>query len=173
MFIARNLLRSANPEVPAEVQAAVDAGDAESVQRLLTPLPDGWSKTFQKKLVKQAEINAKKASKGSGAPKQSASAPKATSQGGSEAASSTTAVKAPGGAAAGSAASAPTGPTGIAEQALVADVLECLRSLAIPAEALQALQGQEALLCQAIAPRLNAIRNQSYALGFCSQAARP
>ena len=39
---------------------AIDAGDADRVTALLTPMPEGMSKSMMKKLVKQAQIAAKR-----------------------------------------------------------------------------------------------------------------
>jgi|TARA_B100000524_G_scaffold29945_1_gene14895 hypothetical protein len=154
--------------VPADVNAAIDAGDAQAVQKLLTPLPGGCSKALYKKLVKSAEVQAKKLAKGGGA----AATPKADAK-------STAAASAPKPSAAKPSAAAsappadvppPAGTSRAEESLIVADLLTCMRSLALPREVLAALEGQHAVLCQSIAPALNGVRNQAYAEGFAAKA---
>merc|ERR1712087_582225 len=55
-------------KLPDGIQAAIDAGEPDEVQRLLTPVPEGMSKALQKKLIKQADIKKKSLAKGKGPP---------------------------------------------------------------------------------------------------------
>jgi len=158
--------RSEEFVTPPAVQAAIDAGDSAEVTKLLTPLPEGMSKALFKKLVKLADINAKKLSQGkSTAPAAAAkpAAPKAAAA----------ASAAPAGAAAapmGAASQTMGGGAGIHGDALVTDMLARIESLGFPAEVLATLQQQREAISEAMAPRLNAMRNTAYAQGFTARA---
>lgn len=137
------------------------AGQSAEVTKLLTPLPDGMSKAFMKKLVKQADVNAKKLSQGKTT--QSPGAPSADKSAKAPQLAAKAAETAPG--AAGSASAFSSG--GNAEgDAIVADILARAEALGISAETLATLQTQREALSEAIAPRLNAIRNRCYVQGF-------
>ena len=149
--------------MPPEVQSAIDAGDADRVTALLTPLPDGMSKSQQKKLVKQAQIAGKRLAQGK--PAHAASLPSAGAKPKAEA-------KGDGGAHADVIKPAAGTVAGVEEQAIIADLLAAIGGLVLPDGAASALQGQRAALCSAIAPRVNAIRNDAYAQGFTARAYR-
>jgi hypothetical protein len=151
------------------VKAAVSSGNKDEVTRLLQDKGcDGLSKSLKKKLIKDAEINAKKIAKGGGggAPAQQ-TAPSAEK------------VNKKGKVAVGPPASAPIapaassgGPTGAAERALVTDLLGCIESLALPEGAMAALRANEAALASSIAPQVATLRNQAYSAGFVAVGSR-
>ena len=151
--------------MPAEVQSAIDAGDADRVTALLTPMPEGMSKSMMKKLVKQAQIAAKRLAQGKSA--QAAALPPAGGKPKGEAKGGSKGESGPPAAALKPAAGT---VAGVEEQAIVADLLAAVGGLALPEEAQRALQDQRAALCSAIAPRVNAIRNDAYAQGFTARA---
>lgn len=147
--------------VPQPVQEAVDAGNPEEVTRLLTPLPDGMSKSGQKKLIKQAQIVAKRLAQGKSAqPSVQAAASKKSEKPAAEAAAPAPPVSAAAGAGV---------VAGADEQAVIGDILAAMESLALPEETLRVLSEQRAALCHAIAPQINAMRNSAYAEGFTAR----
>jgi len=137
---------------PPEVVAAIEAGDAEQVKALLTPAPEGLSKSVLKKLVKQAEINKKKLDQGKAvvAPQAPAAAKPAPSP---PPAAATPPVAAAGGGSADN-------------ESLVAALLAQIETLGLPADAMATLQQQRTALADAIAPHVNAMRNRHYVQGF-------
>ena len=148
-------------EVPAAVQAAVDAGDPEEVQRLLSGGAAGaLSKSAQKKLVKSAEIAKKRKAQGKPAqPAAAAAAPKAA-----VAAAAAAAAAAPV-----AAPAAPSSATTCNEDQVVGELLRCVRALGLPEigdDAMRALDARSGEIGAAVAPRLNALRNRAYTLGF-------
>ncbi|KAL1519962.1 hypothetical protein AB1Y20_023448 [Prymnesium parvum] len=146
--------------VPAEVQAAVDAGRKDEVEKLLATPPEGMSKSQKKTLLKQAEINAKKLEKAAAKPSAAPapSAKKAAAAG--AAASPAAAVVVP--AAAGT-------PVGAAEGAVVELLLLRMESLGLPADAIRSCREQHGALSLAIAPQLNVLRNEAYVAGFTAR----
>lgn len=138
---------------PPEVVAAIEAGDAEQVKALLTPAPEGLSKSVLKKLVKQAEINKKKLDQGKAvvAPQAPAAAKPAPS---------------PPPAAATPPAAAAGGGSADDESSLVAALLAQIETLGLPADTMATLQQQRTALADAIAPHVNAMRNRHYVQGF-------
>ena len=137
---------------PPEVVAAIEAGDAEQVKALLTPAPEGLSKSVLKKLVKQAEINKKKLDQGKAvvAPQAPEAAKPAPSP---PPAAATPPVAAAGGGSADN-------------ESLVAALLAQIETLGLPADAMATLQQQRTALADAIAPHVNAMRNRHYVQGF-------
>ena len=150
--------------VPPNIQAAVDSGDVEEAKRLLTPMPEGMSKAMHKKLIKNAEIAAKRVAKGKSAQSQGPAVSKC-------AVNAAKASAAPGAGAA--AAPAPPSAAGMVagadEQAVVAGILTAIESLALPEETLCVLREQQAALCNAIAPQINTLRNNAYTDGFTAR----
>ena len=152
--------------MPPELQAAVDAGNADEVKKLAATVPN-LSKAQQKKLIKQADITAKKLAKGGSA---AASAKPAAAKPAAAAAKPAAAKPA----AAAAAAAPPPLPTGggvasASERALVSDMLAAIAALELPADAMATLRSHEAELAAAIAPRLNALQNANYASGFAAR----
>jgi hypothetical protein len=150
--------------VPPEIQAAVDAGNVEETTKLLAKAPEDMSKSLKKKLLKNAEIAAKKLAKGGGA----AAAPSKPAADAGKAAKQTPAAAAPT-----PPPAAPTGSSegvvGDAERELVAELLACIEGLALPAEAMAKLRAHESDLGLAITPQLNAMRNLAYTAGFAAR----
>ena len=159
----------ATPAIPPELQAAIDAGKEDEVKDMLAKVPETWSKSLKKKLQKDAQIAAKKIAKGGApAPKPAAEKPasKPAATGGPKAAGvAATPDVLPTGA-----ASSAEGVVGSSERKLVAELLACAESLGLSADALTKLrEGQEALGL-AIAPTVNALRNEAYTLGYMCKA---
>ena len=161
---------AAEAVVDPALQAAVDAGEPEKVTELLKTLAGALSKSAQKKLVKSAEINKKKRDQGkapqAAAPAGKAKAAAAPAQAPSAAASAASAAAPP-------AVGGGGGTSTCGEEHVVADVLACLRALALPElpdAALQALGARSDALGAAIAPRLNAMRNDAYVKGYSARA---
>lgn len=142
---------------------------------MLEKVPDTWSKALKKKLQKEAQIAAKKIAKG-GAPPAAKPAGEAKTAAKPEAAATEKKKPAPAVAAAAPAVPTGSGPTqgvvGSSEGAIVAQLLACAESLALPADAIATLRANEATLAIAIQPRVNALRNEAYALGFSSHGNR-
>mmetsp|Transcript_7841 Transcript_7841/g.15972 ORF Transcript_7841/g.15972 Transcript_7841/m.15972 type:complete len:160 (-) Transcript_7841:224-703(-) len=154
----------ASVTVPAEIQAAVDAGQVDEVKRLLTEVKtEDFSKSLQKKLIKNAEIAAKKLAKGGTA---AAAAPTWGKAAKAKGESSMPAAPPP----VPTGASAGSGITGATEQALVDDLLACVESLSLPADAVATLQSHREALALALAPQVSALRNSAYAAGFTAKA---
>ena len=154
-------------QVPAEIQQAVDAGNVDLVKEMLKTPPEGMSKALQKKLIKNSEIAAKKIEKNAakgGDSNPPPSAPKAQKAEATGSSSAPSASKAP------AARAAPTIKTGhfTPEDVIVTDLLACLKGLSLPEEAMAHIEEQRSRLSAAVAPRVNALRNLSYAEGFTS-----
>jgi len=162
---------AAEAVVDPALQAAVDAGEPEKVTELLKTLAGALSKSAQKKLVKSAEINKKKRDQGK-AP-QAAAAPAGKAKAAAAPAPAASAEASTASAAAPPAAGGGGGTSTCGEEHVVADVLACLRALALPElpdAALQALGARSDALGAAIAPRLNAMRNDAYVKGYSARA---
>jgi hypothetical protein len=162
---------AAEAVVDPALQAAVDAGEPEKVTELLKTLAGALSKSAQKKLVKSAEINKKKRDQGK-AP-QAAAAPAGKAKAAPAAAPAASAAASAASAAAPPAAGGGAGTSTCGDEHVVADVLACLRALALPElpdAALQALGARSDALGAAIAPRLNAMRNDAYVKGYSARA---
>ena len=157
-------------EVPPEVLAAVAAGKEEEVKLLLEKAPEGMSKSTKKKLIKTAFENAKKLAKGGAvaAPKPPpASAPNKPTTPAAAATAKKPAAAAP------PAAPARTGAgAGSAERELVADLLACIETLALPADALASLRANEETLALSLAKTVNGLRNDAYTSGFLAHGSR-
>ena len=152
--------------VPDDVQRAIDEGLKDEVEKLLATPPEGMSKALKKKLIKQAEINAKKLEKSAGKPAVAAPPPSAK-----KAAAAAAAAAAPGAAAASQLPAAPPPassamPVGASERAIVELLLERMQTLGLPAEAINSCREHQAALGLAIAPQLNTLRNEAYVTGF-------
>eukprot|EP00316_Scyphosphaera_apsteinii_P021614 CAMPEP_0119310542 /NCGR_PEP_ID=MMETSP1333-20130426/19627_1 /TAXON_ID=418940 /ORGANISM="Scyphosphaera apsteinii, Strain RCC1455" /LENGTH=170 /DNA_ID=CAMNT_0007314741 /DNA_START=88 /DNA_END=600 /DNA_ORIENTATION=+ len=163
-------------KLPEGVQAAIDAGDPDEVQRLLTPVPEGMSKAVQKKLIKQADIKKKALAKGKGTSATqspaAAAKPAATTAKQPDTLAESPPAPAPGTVSSQIGAKALSATTSALlmnedEEALVADFLA---SIKLPDEAMAALRQQQHALCMAIGPRLNALQNRAYAQGFHARA---
>lgn len=160
---------AAQAVVSPEIEAAVAAGDVEGVKKLLAAAPE-LSKSQIKKLNKNAEIAAKKLTKGGGAAAAKPAAAKrdhhAPSDKGGEAA------KSGGAAAAAATASAATGGNVVkaSEAALITDLLACIATLELPADAMAKLRSNEAALAGAMKARLGAMQNAAYSAGFAAKA---
>ena len=111
-------------EVPAAVRAAVDAGDPEEVQRLLSGGAAGaLGKSAQKKLVKSAGLPKKRKARGKPAQPPAAAAAAPQGGGGGGAAPAPAAVAAP---------AAPSSATTCNEDQVVGELLRCVRALGLP-----------------------------------------
>ena len=157
--------------MPEDVQRAVDAGQKDEVEKLLANPPEGMSKALKKKLIKQAEINAKKMEKSAAKPAAPAPAPSAK-----KAAAAAAAAAAPGAAAASQLPAAPppaasSMPVGASELAIVELLLERMQTLGLPTEAISSCREHQAALGLAIAPQLNTLRNEAYVTGFNARMA--
>jgi hypothetical protein len=150
--------------IPADIQAAIDAGNVDEVTKLVASTPAELSKAQKKKCIKNAEIAAKKLAKGGGAapPKPAGDAPPK-------------AAKAKPGAAppAPTAAGLPPVPTGggqglagASEGELVAALLAHIEGLGLSADAVATLRANEAELASALSPIVAAQRNAAYTAGF-------
>ena len=161
---------------PPHVLALATAGNVDGVREALTPLPEGMSKAQQKKLIKSAEIAAKKLAKGGGSSggggEAAVAAPAASfgavTKGVAEMKSGATSLPPVASAAAAAAGGLIVGE---AERVLVSELLASMRGLSLPDGALDCLHEHEAALCQAIAPLVNTLRNQAYTQGFSSRKA--
>ena len=162
--------------IPPELQAAVDAGNVDQVTSLLAAAPpESFSKSLKKKLLKNAEIAAKKLAKGG-----AAATPPPAAAAGAAAATPPAAAQKKAAAPAESASLAPRPPTqqssgGVAgeiETELVAAMLACAESLALPEGAVAKLRGHTAALALSLAPQVSAMRNEAYALGFNAHGSR-
>lgn len=163
--LGRRADAEASVAVPAEIQTAIDAGQVEEVRKLLADVKiEGMSKSLQKKLLKNAEIAAKKLAKGgpaaAPAPKQGDAGKAAQKAVGSQQlpAAPPPAVPVPTGGG--------SGTVGANEAALVEEFLACAAALSLPAEAVAQLQAHKATLATAISPQVAALRNKAYAAGF-------
>lgn len=152
------------PQIPPELQAAIDNGQEEEVKKLLDKAPDTWSKSLKKKLLKDVQIIAKKIAKGGAPPPPkpaaAGSAPPGASKGAAAPASAAPKIAAPTG------AGTAEGVVGSAEAVLVADLVACASSLGLSEDSIAKLRASEAALALSIAPRVNALRNEAYSRGF-------
>jgi hypothetical protein len=152
-------------EIPADIQAAVDAGQVEEVNRLLTSTPVELSKSLKKKLIKNAEIAAKKLAKGPAPVAPQAKGKVATADDDEKPAGARVPTVPP---------SVPTGASegviGAAEGAIVNELLAAIESFGLPSDAMATLREKETALGLAIAPQVSAMRNAAYAAGFCARA---
>ena len=146
-------------EVPAALQAAVDAGDVDKVKEMLKTPPEGMSKALQKKLIKNSEIAQKKAAKGgAAAPPPAAQEKKRPESAPAKAAS----------------AAAPAPVVALAtghetpQDTIVADLLEFLKSR-VPDGTLAELSKLKSEMSSAITPQVNALRNAAYTEGFTAR----
>lgn len=148
--------------MPPELQAAVDAGQKEVVEELLKSAPEGMSKTQMKKLLKNAEINLKKLEKQ--AAKGSKPAPQPSAKKIAAAADVAAAATAP----------PPVAPSGgvvsKAEAAIVELLLERMQRMGL-SDAVSACRERQGDLSLAVAPALNALRNEAYTAGFNARLA--
>ena len=157
--------------MPPEIQAAADAGDLDAVTKLLISAPADMSKSTKKKLLKQAEIMAKKLAKGGAAPKpRPTGAPAAPKKVAAAAAAAAAAAPTPTPTGSAAPQSSAGGVVGDAERAIVEDVLACLEGLAVPADTLELLKSHRAAIGLAIRPGVNASRNEAYTSGFGAAA---
>ena len=126
----------------------------------------GFSKSLKKKLLKDAQIAAKKAAKGGGAAPAAPAAPAAKEKPSKPASPDKKATAPP--------APVPTGSgvgiAGRAERDIVADLLASIEALKLPAEALSILKANEDALAKALQPTVNGLRNDAYAAGFGAHA---
>ena len=152
-------------EVPADIQAAIDAGDVEMTTKLLTSAPESTSKSLKKKLIKNAEITAKKLASGKKPPASSTAALAVSTD--VPTTSQTPRAKLP--------AMLPPPPipsgsdggmVGSMESELITDLLACIDFLGLPDDAVSTLHAHKATLAMALQPRVNAIRNDAYTAGF-------
>ena len=133
---------------------------------MLTPMPEGMSKTLQKKLIKNAQIAAKRVSQGKSAQSQGPAVSKAAVSAAKEKEASATP------AARGAASNSPCAAGSVAgadEQAVVAGILSAMESLSLPEETLRVLHEKQAVLCSAISPQINTLRNNAYTDGFTAR----
>ncbi len=148
--------------IPADIQAAVDAGKIDELNKLLGAAPAEMSKSLKKKLIKNAEIAAKKLAKGPApaAPPKAPATEKLAKHTGDQVPTAPPSV--------------PTGSSdgvvGTAEGAIVAELLAAIESLGLPADTVATLRENETALGQAIAPQVSAMRNTAYAAGFSARA---
>ena len=150
-------------EVPAELQAAVDAGDVNKVKELLKTPPEGMSKSKVKKLLKDSEIAQKKVQKTAG--KGGAAAPPPPAQ----------EKKArPESAPAKAASSAAPAPVALAtghetpQDTIVVDLLEFLKSR-VTDDTLAEISKLKSEMSGAIMPQVNSLRNAAYTEGFTAR----
>ena len=148
--------------VPPEIQAAVDAGNVEAVTKLLESAPADMSKALKKKLLKNADIMAKKIAKGGGSapPSKPQGKPAASGEAPPKGSTMPTAPPPP----------APTGTgegvVGAAEMGIVADLMQTIESLGLSEDAMAKLRANQASLGLAISPQVSALRNHAYTAGF-------
>ena len=149
--------------IPPELQTAVDTGNVDQVTSLLAAAaPETYSKSLKKKLLKNAEIAAKKLAKsGAAAAKPPAATKKAAAPAESAAAKPRPAVQQSSG-----------GVAGDIETELVAAMLACAESLSLSDDAVAKLRGNTAALALSLAPQVSAMRNEAYALGFNAHGSR-
>ena len=167
VFIALSRVCSEEAEkvVPAEILAAVEAGDVDLTAKLLAALPaDAISKAQKKKMEKNAQIQQKKLAKGGGAApaKPADAAPKAAKAEKAAAKVATPAAPPP----------SKEGIAGATELELVNAMLERAALLALPDDAVAKLRENAAALALSISPGVTALRNEAYATGFTAHGSR-
>ena len=150
-------------EIPADIQAAVDAGQVEEVNRLLTSTPVELSKSLKKKLIKNAEIAAKKLAKGPAPVAPQAKGKVATADDDEKPSGARVPTVPP-------SVPASEGVIGAAEGAIVNELLAAIESFGLPRDAMATLREKETALGLAIAPQVSAMRNAAYAAGFSARA---
>ena len=155
--------------MPADIQAAIDAGDVQMTTKLLSSALESMSKSLKKKLIKNAEITAKKLASGKKPPANSTAAPAVSTD--VPTTSQTPRAKLP--------CTLPPPPipsssaggaVGSMESILITDLLACIDSLDLPDDAVSKLRAHEATLAMALQPRVNAIRNAAYTAGFSARS---
>lgn len=141
------------------MQAAIEAGDKAEVERLLSNPPEGISKSQRKAWIKQAEITAKKLEKAASKPTPAAPTAKKGGEKHQPPHLPSSSLPPPPPSSSGM-------PVGAGEGAIVELLLTQLQALGLPAEALSTCREHHAALSLAIAPELNAMRNEAYVMGF-------
>ena len=138
----------------------MDAGDVGKVTTLLETAPADISKSLKKKLIKNAEIAAKKAAKGTPPAQPVKTATEKTKP--AAAAAAEMPPTAPPATPTGSS----DGVVGTAESAIVGELLQAIEALGIPDETMAKLRQNQAALGLSIAPQVSSLRNATYAEGF-------
>ena len=156
--------------MPPEIQAAVDAGNVEETTKLLATAPESMSKALKKKLLKNAEIAAKKLAKGGvpAAPKPAAAAKGAAPATDAKPAAASKAAPAP-------VAAVQRSDQGIAgsdELELVTALLASAEALGLADDAVAKLRDNTAALALSISPHVGALRNAAYSSGFTAHGSR-